>query len=171
MDVKEALTVAIDYEHKVRDHYYKGKALILDSRGKSVFDTLAREEQGHVDYLESRLKSWVETGKVVPGELKSVVPPKVDWIQRSKRRVARGPSKKVASKTEMDLLRTALDLERRTSGFYRELVGTVETSHRSLFERFLEIEAGHVNLVQAEIDSLNGVGTWFDILEVSFEAG
>jgi len=171
MDLKEALKVSIDYEHKVRDHYRKGIEKIADPRGKKVFETLAREEQGHVDYLESRLQAWTETGKIEPGELKSVVPPKVDWIGASRRRVARGPSKMVASKTELELLRIALDLERRTSAFYRQLVDTLEPEHRPLFARFLEIEGGHVNLVQAEIDSLNGIGTWFDVLEVSFEAG
>ena len=47
----------------------------------------------------------------------------------------------------------------------------MDQAHLPLFARFLEIEEGHVNLVQAEMDSLNGLGTWFDVLEVSFEAG
>jgi rubrerythrin len=171
MDPKEALKVSIDYEHKVRDHYAKGIATIEDPRGKKVFETLAREEQGHVDYLESRLAAWSATGKMETFDLRSVVPPKVDWIAASRRRIARGPSKKVASKTELELLRTALELERRTSAFYRDLVETLALEHRGLFARFLEIEAGHVDLVQAELDSLNGIGTWFDILEISLEAG
>jgi rubrerythrin len=171
MEAREALKIAIDYEHKVRDHYRKGIEKIADPQGKKVFETLAREEEGHVAYLESRLAAWAATGTIEVGDLKSVLPPKVDWIAAARRRGARGPSKKIASKTELDLLRTALDLERRTSAFYRDLVRDVAEEHRALFSRFLEIEAGHVNLVQAEIDSLNGVGTWFDVLEVSFEAG
>ncbi len=171
MDPKEALKVAIEFEHKVRDHYLKGVERIQDPRGRKVFETLTREEQGHVDYLESRLAIWTQTGRIEPGDLKSVVPPKVDWIAAAKRRVARGPSKKVASQTELELLRTALDLERKASAFYKGLVETLPAAHRPLFERFLEIEAGHVTLVQAEIDSLNGNGAWFDVLEISLEGG
>ncbi len=169
MDLKEALKVALDYERKVRDHYAKGAAQIADDRGRRVFETLSREEEGHVAYLESRLEAWAKTGKLPSGELKCFLP-KVDWIRAARRRVARGPSKKVAAKDEIELLRTALDLERRTSAFYKGLVDSLAPEHRELFARFLEIEDGHVNLVQAEIDSLSGLGTWFDVLEVSFEA-
>ena len=170
MDPKEALKIAINYEHKVRDHYVKGTAQIEDASGKKVFETLAKEEQGHVDYLESRLKIWIETGKMEAGDLPMYLP-KVDWIQAARRRVSRKPSKKIATKSELELLRVALDLERRTSAFYKNLVSTMDQAHLPLFSRFLEIEEGHVNLVQAEMDSLNGIGTWFDVLEVSFEAG
>jgi len=170
MDPKEALTVSLDYEKKVRDHYAKGAEKIQDERGKKVFETLAREEQGHVDYLQSRLDAWVKTGKVEPGELKSILP-SVEWIKEARKKVARKPSKKIAEKTELELLSVALELERKTSTFYKELVDTLDSQHRELFERFLEIENAHVALVQAEIDSLTGMGAWFDFLEVSFEAG
>lgn len=168
MDPKEALTIAIDYEHKVRDHYAKGAAKIPDPQGRKVFETLAREEEGHVAYLESRREAWAKTGKLEPGELKSILP-SIDWIAAARRKVARKPSAKIAVKSELELLKVALELERRTSGFYRELVATLEPGAKALFARFLEIEDAHVNLVQAEIDSVSGLGTWFDVLEVSFE--
>jgi hypothetical protein len=37
---------------------------------------------------------------------------------------------------------------------------------QELFEHFVEIEDGHLAIVQAEIDSLTGTGAWFDVLEV-----
>lgn len=64
-----------------------------------------------------------------------------------------------------------LELERQTSAFYRRLVDTLSEADRGMFSRFLEIEAGHLAIVQAEIDSLNGMGTWFDVMEFSLEAG
>ncbi len=44
-----------------------------------------------------------------------------------------------------------------------EVVRQLEAAAREREDRIGEL--------QAEIDSLNGVGTWFDVLEVSFEAG
>jgi len=69
------------------------------------------------------------------------------------------------------LLKIALELERQTSGFYRQLVDTLTLAERGLFARFLEIEQGHLLLVQAEIDALAGHGTWFDVMEFRLEAG
>ena len=45
----------------------------------------------------------------------------------------------------------------------------LEPRHKALFERFLEMENGHVAIVQAEIDALAGHGHWFDFMEFSLE--
>jgi rubrerythrin len=170
MDVKEALTIAIDYEHKVRDHYRKGAEAILDPRGKIVFDTLAREEQGHVDYLESRLSEWHKTGKISQPELPTILP-SVEFVTEAKKRFDQGHHKELPVQAEMDLLKVALDLEKQASGFYGQLVATLPAADRPLFTRFMEIEQGHVLIVQAEIDALAGHGHWFDFQEFRLEAG
>ena len=170
MELKEALTIAIDYEHKVRDHYAAGAEKIVDPRGKKVFDTLAREEQGHVAYLESRLDEWVKTGHITAEPLKTVLP-STRWIAEARAKVTGAPADSVAVKAELDLLKVALELERSTSGFYRTLVDTLALEQRELFERFLEIENGHLTIVQAEIDALAGHGHWFDFMEFTLEGG
>lgn len=170
MDLKEALTTAIHYEHMVRDHYLKAREEVLSPQGKRVFDTLAREEQGHVDYLESRLAEWSHWGKISSPELATALPP-LDWVAEARRKVSGGPDRTVAVQEELELLKVALELERQTSSFYRKLVDTLPEADRGMFARFLEIEAGHLAIVQAEIDSLNGMGTWFDFMEFSLEAG
>ena len=40
---------------------------------------------------------------------------------------------------------------------------------RELFRRFLEIEEGHLALVQAQIDFVTGTGYWFDVREFNLE--
>ena len=168
MDIEDALAIAIDHECKVRDHYEKGVAMIEDPEGKRVFETLAREEAAHVDYLSTCRKTWVETGRIGPGDPTTVLP-RTDWIEVARERISRGPSKKIASNSELELLRIALDLERRTSAYYCDLAETIHPSHRELFTRLLAIELGHVRLVQAEIDALGGSGSWFDLVEKPLE--
>ncbi len=170
MDVREALTIAIDYEHKVRDHYRKGAEMILDSRGKTVFGTLAREEQGHVDYLETRLAEWRKAGKISQPTLPTILPP-IEFVNEAKKRFEKGHASELPVQAEMDLLKVALDLEKRTSAFYGELVTTLPAGDRELFGRFMEIEQAHVLIVQAEIDALAGHGHWFDFPEFRLEAG
>jgi rubrerythrin len=170
MDLKEALTVAIDYEHRVRDHYARGAEALFDPRGRKVFETLAREEQGHVDYLESRLGEWQSRGHVDSPELPTILP-SAAWVEQARTRIAGTPAAAVANQGELDLLKQALELERTTSAFYRSLVDTLPAAQKGLFERFLAIEEGHVLIVQAEIDALAGHGFWFDFQEFSLEAG
>lgn len=170
MDLNEALHIAIGFENKVRDHYAAGAAKIFDARGKRLFEVFAQEEQGHVDYLESRVEEWQRTGKVTNAEILSFLPPP-EWIAQAKRKVETAPAGSISIKEELDLLKVALDLEKQTSAFYRGLVGTLPEKDRPMFARFLEIEDGHVALVQAEIDAIAGHGSWFDIMEFRLEAG
>lgn len=63
--------------------------------------------------------------------------------------------------SEQKILRQALAAELETSAFYRRMVEEVEADGRPLFKRFMEIENGHVAIVEAEIDSVSGLGFWF----------
>jgi hypothetical protein len=51
------------------------------------------------------------------------------------------------------------------------MVGELPAEGQSLFARFLEIEEGHMAVVQAEIDNVNQLGFWFDLKEFDLEAG
>jgi hypothetical protein len=42
---------------------------------------------------------------------------------------------------------------------------------KELFSRFLEIEKGHQAIVEAEMNSVSGLGVWFDMEEFDLEAG
>lgn len=170
MELKEALTVAIDYEHRVRDHYARGAEELLNPKAKKVFQTLAREEQGHVDYLESRLAEWHARGEVDSPDLPTILP-SAAWVEQARARLAGSPDAVTATQGELDLLKQALELERVTSGFYRSLVETLPAGQKELFSRFLAIEEGHLAIVQAEIDAVAGHGHWFDFQEFSLEAG
>jgi rubrerythrin len=171
MNLQEAIKIALEYENKVRDHYAKGAAAIRDPQGKKVFETLAKEEQGHVDFLNYCLDQWTKTGKVTAKDLKSVLPKGVAWIDEARKRLEKKPSKRVAESGELDLLKIALQMELETSGFYRSLVGKLPADDQALFARFLDIEDGHVAIVQAELDSVQGLGYWFDVQEFALEGG
>jgi rubrerythrin len=171
MNLQEAIKIALEYENKVRDHYAKGAAAIQDPQGKKVFETLAKEEQGHVDFLNFCLDQWTKTGKVTAKDLKSVLPQGVAWIDEARKRLEKKPSKRVAESGELDLLKIALQMELETSGFYRSLVGKLPADDQALFARFLDIEDGHVAIVQAELDSVQGLGYWFDVQEFALEGG
>jgi rubrerythrin len=168
MKLQEAIAVAIDFEKKVRDHYFKGAKDIPDPQGRKVFTLLGKEEQGHVDYLEHCLAEWKKTGKVPNAALRSVLPKGAKWIEAERKKVS-ASARRTATKTELDALKTALQHEKEADAFYHKLVAELPGEDQSLFSKFLEIEDGHLAIVQAQLDSVQGMGFWFDIAEFRLE--
>jgi rubrerythrin len=168
MKLQEAIAVAIDFEKKVRDHYLKGAKDIPEPQGRKVFSTLGKEEQGHVDYLEHSLKEWKKTGKIPNLPLKTILPKGAKWIDGERKKLA-GKAKREATKTELDALRVALQHEKDADTFYHKLVAELPKEEQPLFAKFLEIEDGHLAIVQAQLDSVQGMGFWFDVAEFRLE--
>ncbi len=169
MTVEEAIVSALDYEIKVRDHYTKAVESTDDPKGKEIFDALAVEEQGHIDYLESRLGLWQNEGKLNVTTLNSALPTKI-WIAKGKAKMHK-TSLEREYRTEIRMLKDALRLEREVSEHYRKLVETLDGEAQGMFDQFLQIEDAHTALVQAEIDTLQQDGFWFDFTEFDLEAG
>ena len=169
MTIEEAIQTAIEFENEVRDVYREAVAKAVDPMGKRVFGVLADEEQGHIDYLESRLKEWRQTGKVNALKLETSVPSR-EAIAEAAGGASAGLSN-VDHGGEREMLSKALQAELKTSAFYRKMVAELPPEGQELFKRFVEIEEGHVAIVQAEMDSLTGNGWWFDTFEVQLEGG
>ncbi len=170
MNLHEALKTALSREIQIRDHYAQGAKAIQDPKGRKVFETLAKEEQGHVDYLEHRLWEFEKSGKVESPELGTVLPTRKQLKDEAVTGLHRTGPAHVAAKAELELVKLALELEEKTGAMYRELVATLPEADRKMFGRFLDIEDGHLAIVQAELDSLTGLGYWFDVAEFSLEA-
>ena len=169
MNLEEAIKTAIEYEKKVFGTYQEAQARAEDPVGQRIFKVLADEEQGHVDYLESRLTEWEKTGHITVEDLETAIP-RCDLIKEAAARLTARLEKKSLSQAEVDLLQRALEVEQETSAFYKRMVDELDDEGRALFTRFVEIEEGHVSIVQAEMDSVKGLGFWFDMQEFQLEA-
>lgn len=163
MNLQQAMVAALDFEKKVRDHYLRGADDILDPRGRRVFATLAKEEQRHVDYLERCLDRWKQAGGVPDVPLESILPDGVTWIEEARKKLSARKDEPVASERELGALAAALRYEKEAGAFYHELVSMLSKEERALFDKFLRTEDGHLALVQAQLDAVQGRGFWFDI--------
>ena len=166
----EAIRTALEFEDKVLKLYQDAEKHAVDPVGRKVFQQLAKEEAGHVAYLESRLTEWQKGGQIALEELRSVVPDR-ERIAEGRKRLTKPMRGKPGSATEVEYLRRALIAEKETSAFYRRMVSEMAEERRPLFARFLEIEEGHVAIVEAEIDAVSGAGFWFGIQEFDVEKG
>lgn len=166
----QAIQTAIEFEKKVLNVYKDAGKKIADPVGQRVFQQLAKEEAGHVAYLQSRLTEWQKSGHIDLEELRTVVPNK-ERIAEGQKRIAKSMRGKRGAATEVEHLQRALATEKETSAFYRRMVSELSGERQEMFARFLEIEEGHVAIVQAEIDAVGGFGFWFDMQEFDLEKG
>jgi rubrerythrin len=169
MTIGEAIKTAVVYEQKVHDTYVDAARRARDETAQKVFRTLAREEMGHIAYLESRLSEWQRTARLSPEKLKTILP-SVERVQAGVARLrSQVAQRKDSHPSELESLRRALAAEDEASSFYRQMVRELPTEGQTLFSRFLDIEDGHAAIVQAEIDSVNRLGYWFDLKEFDLE--
>ena len=167
MNLEEAITMALEYETRVRDVYVESSTGAEDETGKRIFKVLGEEEQGHIDYLQSKLNEWKKTGKITTKKLDTIVPSRKaieEGVQRLNKHMSRSDYG-----SEMEMLRKALELETETSNFYQKMVDELGDEGQ-MFAHFLKIEEGHKAIVQAEIDYLSKTGYFFDFQEFSMES-
>lgn len=170
MGLDEAIKTAIEFEKKVYQVYEAAKDKIVDPVGQRVFKQLSLEEAQHVTYLQHRLNEWKADGHIKIEELSTVVPDK-ERITEGRDTIFQTMQRRDTASTELEYLKSAFEVEKQTSAFYRQMVAELPGEGQELFSRFMEIEEGHVAIVQAEIDSVQGMGFWFDIMEFDLEAG
>jgi len=171
MTLGEALEKALAYEKKVRDHYLQAADQVSDEKGRKALKVLAREEQGHVDYLKNCLEQWSRTGRTGGKELDRTFPPYAE-LEQSLQRIKKLGLEKGAARSlseELKLLKTALELERETAEFYKKMASGMDREAAQFFAPFLDIERGHQLIVQAQMDQLSGLGYWFDFREFDLE--
>ncbi|OQX91034.1 MAG: hypothetical protein B6D58_09000 [candidate division Zixibacteria bacterium 4484_95] len=168
MEIEEAIKMAIEHEEKVFGVYTQAVKTANSDIGKRVFKTLADEEQNHVNYLKARLEQWQNTGQMKVEKLKTIIPSKKVIDENIKK--LKGHMRDHNHGSELQMLWKALDVEIETNRFYKKMVDQIEGKYQEMFTRFLEIEEGHLALVQAEIDAITGMGFWFDFREFDLEA-
>ncbi|UCE37707.1 MAG: hypothetical protein JSW00_00205 [Thermoplasmata archaeon] len=173
MSIEKAIKTAIEFETRVSQLYKEAKDQAKDPIGKKVFGVLVNEELGHLDYLNSRLAEWKETGTITQTSLKTAIPSKETILQEVDKLEGKVKEHDMDRHhgSELRMLQNALEVERETSTFYKKMVSEIPAEGQQLFSRFVEIEEGHLAIVQAEIDYLSGPGYWFDFKEFDLAGG
>lgn len=172
MKLEHAITTAIKYETRVHATYAEAAAAAENPVARRVFSTLCEEEKGHIRYLRERLEEWRANGTINIDEIGGEVGSRSAVEAGAARlRATLAGGNPGGSGAELESLRKALQAERETSNFYRQMVATLDADGKRLFERFAQIEEGHLAIVQAEMDLVTGTGFWFDTADFRPEAG
>lgn len=157
----QAMRTAIDMEKSGHRFFSDAAATVTNEAGRKVFRRLASEEMVHLQVFEkifTALTQGTDWKKAV-GQIEPVK--RVPYFDEAKKQF-----KAADMSVELDYLRKALDLERNAMTFFAKAAREAETPEaRDVFQSILAEEQSHYDLIQAEIDSINGSGYWFDVQE------
>lgn len=168
MTIEEAIRSALEYEHRVRDTYAESAKTVGPPDARRFFEVMVREEQGHIEYLLDRQREWQEKGVLTAAALGSALADE-GWT-RSATAGLSSDAGEDARTSVVEHLYAALRLEEAVSTHYRALVEAVEhPDAERLFRHFLEIEDGHVAVVQTEIDFQSGTGVFYGMQEFTLD--
>jgi len=167
MDLETAIKTAIDYESKIRNIYREAADRVSDPVGQRILQSLGDDEHSHVAYLESQLEVWRQTGRLSVERMASALISR-DRLAAESQKIETDMSGQDRG-DEKQILSRALKAEIDTSDFYRRMSAEMSGPARDMFARFLEIEDGHIDVVQAELDYLSGSGYWLGVKEFDLE--
>ncbi|MBT3178122.1 MAG: rubrerythrin [Desulfobacula sp.] len=169
MNSEKIFIEALQYEIKIRDLYVSAQDIVDDERGKKIFNALAVDEQSHVDFIEYSLEILKARGQIDITKLETCIPSKEkfeDEIEKMRKKIPErilGDVKRV--------LNAALKLEIETSRFYEDACEKTQGPIKEIFNKLLEIEKRHEDVVQIELDHASNNGYWFNFMEIDMEHG
>jgi rubrerythrin len=161
----KAMKTAIEMEKSGHRFFTEASEKVNHEVGRKLFTRLAAEEIEHLRTFEKIFTALAE-GTGWKEAVDSVEPSeRVPYFDDARKEF------KVEDQTvEMDCLEEALDLERDTMQFFGKAMAEAESPEaKEIFKRILEEEQAHYDLIQAEIDSINGSGFWFDVQEFEMD--
>ena len=162
----KALRAAIEIEDNGLLTFLKFARQTKDATGKNMFIRLAMDEHEHRLIIEKQLNNLLEDKPLINIEIPKSEIEEIAPKIREKQQRTRGES----GLLEIDALNTALDLERKAAKFFRDQAKLISDSEaKALFIRLAEWEDAHFDIIQAELDSIQGTGFWFGIPEFQMD--
>ena len=159
----EAMKIALDMEKSGYKIYMDAAQKTLNKLGKSTLEAIAAQELEHIKVIEGycqRPDADPEAAKMI-GQIKHS--DKRDYIKQIIGKVGQKLEGKVKADVELsDAYKTAMDLERESYAFYKNLseeaaVPTV----KAFFKYMMEQENAHYALFQETLEYLDHPGDWF----------
>lgn len=166
MDSQSILMLASVGERKSLEKYLEFARDTRDPKGKDMFIRLALDEYHHWETIEKQIQLLTETRSIsqsvaIPPSLIEPLIPKLS----KKNLLIKGQEKQ----DDLTALQTALELEHSARNFYQEQATNASGNVKQLLLRLAEIEQIHLELIQAELDSIQQTGFWFGFPEFTLE--
>lgn len=134
--------------------------------GKKMFKKLATDEIRHLEAfggIYAELISTDEWQSYVKAELNS----KSQILEKFMQRVA---SEKKEKAGDTEAIRIGMELERSAIDFFSTAAKQAcGTKYEAVFHRICDEEKTHLDLLQAQLDTVTNTGNWFDVSEFKMD--
>ena len=158
-NVKDAILTAVQMEKDGYTFYTKAAAQTESEMGRTIFESLAADEQRHLNIFQKMFEDKVEQSEwndlvnsskkyanipVFPTDLKDA--PGMD-----------------SDSTEIDALRMAMDSEKEAIDYYNDILESLENQElKNVINEIIEQEKNHYSLLEKEFNHINSTGYWFE---------
>jgi rubrerythrin len=158
-NVKDAILTAIQMEKDGYSFYTKAAAQTNSEMGRTIFESLAEDEQRHLDVFQKMFEekvSQTEWNDLVESSKKYANIP----IFPADLTDAPGMD---AESTELDALRMAMDAEKEAIDYYGKIMENLEDRDvKNVISEIIEQEKNHYSLLEKEFNHINSTGYWFE---------
>ncbi|RMF93276.1 MAG: hypothetical protein D6734_10500 [Candidatus Schekmanbacteria bacterium] len=174
-DKIEALKIAYQTELDGYDFYQKSAKKCKNRLGKVIFDSLAKEEHGHItmikqiwDSLEKDEK-WPELPK--PEKDERVMPMEFDSIFKEAEKEL--DKNAAADADDIEAIKIAMDIESKGYDFYKKHEEEADNElEKEFYSRIAEQESNHYKILEETFEYLSNPSEWFSKKERPiFEGG
>jgi rubrerythrin len=161
-----ALRTALQAEKEGVRMYLEWARRTSDPTGKNMFISLAQDEEDHARVLAEQIArleknmSWCSY-KERESEIRELRP-NLQPVEARK--------KSTKGMDELDALRVAIAQEKAAIDLYKRQARELKDARaRDMYAKLAEMEESHYDLIQAQIDYIEGTGYWFGVPEFSLE--
>ena len=160
----KALEIALNNESRERDFYLKHAERTRNSLGKSMFASIASDEDEHYNRILTLHKRLIQEGKwpeSVPIQVKGT-----DVKNILNKFVASVDTSSKADTGDAEAVKIAIDFETKGEKFYSDLAKNVDNPMEKQFYEFLaSIEREHLLSLQDTLEYFQDPAGWFRIKE------
>ncbi|UCF49939.1 MAG: ferritin family protein [Thermoplasmatales archaeon] len=158
-NVKDAILTAIQMEKDGYAFYTKAAGQTGSDMGRTIFESLAADEQRHLDVFQKMFEDRVgqsEWNDLVNSSKKYANIP----IFPTDLKDAPGMD---SDSTEIDALRMAMDSEKEAIDYYSDILENLENQElKNVINEIIEQEKNHYSLLEKEFSHINSTGYWFE---------
>lgn len=159
-DISRILQRAIETEKGGSRFYSRVAEATQDPKARKMFQQLAKDELYHIEIIQNLYKD------ILPESSEETVKGYPIFEKRKQESNGRMPD----LGSEFEVLAKAVEDEIEARDFYRKTAKSFGPGRaRDVFLDLMEMEEGHVRLLQAELDFLEKKGFYFDHMEFTVE--
>ena len=159
-DVKNAIKTAIQMEKDGFAFYKKASAQTSSDMGRDVFESLANDEQLHLEVFQKLFQDRIEKTEWDNLVNSSKKYAEIDIFPKDLKQIEGANP----DTNELDALEMAMNSEKEAIDYYGEIKEkTKEESIRQIINEIIEQEKNHYSILQEEFDYLSKTGYWFEL--------